>query len=105
MRCYMIVQATITHPERFAQYTAETPRLVSKYGGKYLCIGRNATVLEGDFGANTSVVISVWPNRESIHQFWESEEYQTLKKLRAGTGEFNVTIVDDILPELTVSKS
>ena len=30
MRCYMIVQATITHPERFAQYTVETPRLVSK---------------------------------------------------------------------------
>ena len=96
MSCYMIVQASITDPVRFARYTTETPKLVEAYGGRYLCIGRNAELLEGAFGGGRSVVISEWPSRQHAQDFWHSEAYSALKALRAGTGDFNVTLVDHL---------
>ena len=95
MSCFMIVQAEITDLQRFQQYTQQTPSLVKEFGGEYVCIGRDAELLEGEFGARRSVVISKWPSREAALAFWHSPAYQTLKTLRAGTGQFNVTIVND----------
>ena len=92
----MIVQAEITDPVRFQDYTAKTPLLVSEYGGQYICIGRHATLLEGTFGEGCSVVISVWPSRQAALDFWNSTAYQSLKEVRVGTGKFNVTLVDDL---------
>lgn len=96
MNSYMIVQARITDPVRFADYSAQTPRLVEAHGGRYLCIGRDALLLEGSFGSGLSVVISVWPSRQDALNFWSSQEYKALRALREGTGEFNVTLVDDL---------
>lgn len=92
----MIIQAQITNPTRFAEYSARTPLLVESYGGRYLCVGRDSALLEGEFGEGLSVVISVWPSRQDALNFWHSSEYEALKELRAGTGSFNVTLVDDL---------
>jgi uncharacterized protein (DUF1330 family) len=39
-------------------------------------------------------VISVWPNRAAALAFWTSPEYAEVKTLRAGTGQFQVVLVD-----------
>ena len=103
MKAYMIVFAHITDPEAFKQYSAYTTQLVSQFGGRYVTIGRQATLLEGAFGDTMSIVISEWPSRDAAELFWNSSEYQEAKKLREGTGSFNVTLVDDLLPLLTAS--
>ena len=105
MKSYMIVFAQITNRQAFQAYSKKTARLVSEFGGKYITIGRQAETLEGSFGKGMSIVISEWPNRESVERFWNSPEYQEAKQLRIGTGHFNVTVVDDLLPLLLPSSS
>ena len=98
MKSYMIVTAVITDRAGFAEYSAKTPKVVESFGGKYICLGRHASLFEGSFGEGQSIVISEWPSREAIDQFWNSPDYQKLKQLRAGTGSFNVLVVDNLKP-------
>ena len=97
MKAYMIVFAHVTRPQDFKAYSTQTAQLLPQFGGQYITIGRQADVLEGEFGQGMSVVISQWPSREAVDAFWNSESYQELKKLRAGCGTFHVTVVEDLL--------
>jgi uncharacterized protein (DUF1330 family) len=93
-RCYMIIQAAFTDRERFmATYQVAVAPLVEAFGGRYVMVGRNLLVLEGDFPA-TGFVLSVWPDRDAALRFWNSPEYARVKTLRAGTGRFQVSLVD-----------
>ncbi len=99
-RCYMIILAAFTDRERFmATYQAAVAPLVEAFGGRYVMVGGNLAVLEGDFPA-AGFVMSVWPDREAALRFWNSPDYAQVKTLRAGTGQFQVSLVDG--PFLTV---
>ena len=50
MPAYMVVQATVTKPEQFAEYAERMPALVEKYGGTYRVLGGEVETLEGDWG-------------------------------------------------------
>jgi len=94
-KCYMIILADLTDRERFVSgYSRAVPPLVEKYGGRYVLMGRGAELLEGAWGDNTSVVISEWPNKEAAQTFWDSPEYEEAKKLRDGTGTFQVILIE-----------
>ncbi len=94
-RCYMIVFGAFTDLERFmATYQAAVGPLVERFGGRYVMVGKNVQVLEGDFPGGGGNVISVWPNRAAALAFWTSPEYAEVKTLRAGTGQFQVVLVD-----------
>ncbi len=95
MKCYMIVLGTFTDLPRFmATYQAQVGPLVEHFGGRYLLTGHNMQVLEGDWPNGGGAVISEWPDRAAALQFWNSAEYARVKLLRAGTGEFQVALVD-----------
>ena len=100
MKAYMIVFAKITDMDKFQVYSKSTAQLLPQFGGRYITIGRQATTLEGAFGQDMSIVVSEWPSREAVEKFWYSDQYQAIKKLRQGTGDFNVTIVDDLLEHI-----
>jgi uncharacterized protein (DUF1330 family) len=90
----MIILAAFTDRERFmATYQPAVAPLVAAFGGRYLMVGGNPAVLEGDFPA-TALVMSVWPDREAALRFWNSPEYAQVKTLRSGTGQFQVSLVD-----------
>ncbi len=95
MAAYIIVQAKITDREKFIPYAKIAADLVEKNGGRYLVRGGAVTSLEGDWDSETAVVISVWPDKESALQFWNSSEYREAAKLREGTGEFSVILVEN----------
>ena len=44
------------------------------------------------------MVVSEWPDRDAALAFWRSPDYAALKALRAGTGEFEVRLVDGVEP-------
>lgn len=92
---YLIVLVRITDPERFRNYVRALPPVFQKFGGRYLAVCPASQVMA--FGAqapDVSVMISVWPSLERIHQFWTSIDYQTVRELRSGTGEFHVMAID-----------
>ncbi len=93
--CYMIVIAELKDRERFlAGYARVVPALVAEYGGHYLISGSAGHFLEGGWCDQPSALVSQWPSREHALRFWNSPEYQQAMKLRAGTGRFQVLLID-----------
>lgn len=95
MPAYMIVFATVTDREKFLEgYAAAAAGLVEKFGGHYVMRAQGAQILEGDLDDKASVVISKWPDKASALRFWNSPEYQAVKKLREDIATARVAIIE-----------
>ena len=95
MKAYMIVRCVIHDREKFISgYGTEASKLLEKYGGKYLIRAPGAIPLEGIDENNNSVVISEWPSKERALEFWNSDEYQEIKKLREDIAECKVLVIE-----------
>lgn len=95
MTAYIVVQGTVTDPVGFAEYAREVSRLVDEMGGRYIVVGGDARVLEGEW-QHGSLVVHEWPDRAAAQRFWDSPEYARIKKLREGRGRFVVVIADGV---------
>jgi len=95
MPAYMIVTAKIADRDAFVQgYGAAAGALVEKMGGRYVLRGPGAELLEGDFGDGASMVISEWRDKDAAKAFWNSDEYQEVKKLRDGIADCQVLLIE-----------
>jgi uncharacterized protein (DUF1330 family) len=95
MKCYMVVFGAFTDFDRFMRgYQQVVGPMVERFGGRYVLTGQNTQVLEGGWTDGGGAVISEWPDRASALRFWNSPEYREAKKLREGTGSFQVLLVD-----------
>jgi uncharacterized protein (DUF1330 family) len=83
MPAYVIVQAEITDWERFKEYLKETPGTLCPYGGKYIARNGEMTILEGNDSGKRIVIIE-FPSLQKAREWYHSEEYQQVKKLREG---------------------
>ena len=95
MAAYMIVFATIHDREKFVDgYAKAAAKIVADRGGKYVIRAPGMEVLEGSLQPGASVVISEWPDKQSIVDFFNSPEYQEAKKLREGVADCEIAIVE-----------
>jgi uncharacterized protein (DUF1330 family) len=95
MKAYMIVRCVIHDRKKFVNgYGIEAAKLVKKFGGRYLIRAPDAIALEGIEATNNSVVISEWPSKARALKFWNSDEYQKVKKLREGISECKVIVIE-----------
>ena len=94
---YVVIEAKLkqSEMERFVSYSSQVPSLVQKFGGEYIVLGGNHEPLEGEW-EDTRLVMHKWPNAEMAKQFWDSVEYQELKKIREGTGDFRIMLVEGL---------
>ena len=83
MAGYLIARVTVTDPEKYQDYTAVTPGLIAKYGGRFIVRGGETVTLEG-LEETGRVVVIEFDSLEQAKAFYESEEYQAAIKLRAG---------------------
>ncbi len=93
MTAYLIIEARIHDRERFDRYARAVSALVSRHGGRYLVLGGEQVPLEGNW-SGARVVVSAWPDVAAARRFWDSPEYADVRRLRDGTGEFRVLLVD-----------
>ena len=82
-KAYIVVQAEVTNPQRYAEYAKLSPGIIAKYGGKFLARGGKTVTLEGPPAENRVVVIE-FPSLEKAEEFYRSPEYTEAKKLREG---------------------
>ena len=93
--CYMIVLGAFTDFDRFMRdYQNAVAPLIARFGGEYVLVGSDLLALETEFPGGGGAVVSKWPSRAAALAFWNSFEYADVKKLRAGTGQFQVVLVD-----------
>ena len=75
--------------EQYRKYTARTPALIEKYGGRFLVRGGEVVTLEGESPVSRLVLIE-FPSLQRVQDFYNSDEYQEVLQLRlpASTASF-----------------
>ena len=53
-------------------------------------------MMEGNFLDGKTAIIAKFPNKECIDNFWASEEYQSTKHKRDGTGIYDIGIFEGV---------
>ena len=89
MAAYMIARIDVTDPERMADYLKHTPRILDRFGGRFIVRGAPVETIEGPEETHRVVVIE-FPDTESARAFYDSDEYELAIAIRqeASTGQF-----------------
>jgi len=86
MSAYLVCMVRVDDPETYRKYTAETPAIIAKHGGRFLVRGGAIEAIEGEPFSDRLVVLE-FPSREHVQRFYESPEYQTVAKWRWASSE------------------
>lgn len=75
MPAYLIATIAIHDPETYKKYTAHTPGLVARHGGKFLTRGAPVTALEGPAFTDRMVILE-FPTKSDVEAFFNDPAYQ-----------------------------
>ena len=70
-----------------------SPRVVARYGGRFVARGGERVVLEGEDDGLRLVLIE-FPSLDDERAFYSSPEYAAIKRLREGAGEAQFIAID-----------
>jgi uncharacterized protein (DUF1330 family) len=99
MPAYMIVTARISDPQAFRAYAERARRAWWRSSVAATSCWAQPQALEGaSADAGAKWVILEWPDVASARRFWDSAEYAEVKRLRDGTGQFEVRLLEGPAP-------
>lgn len=93
MKAYIIVDVTITDPEKYEAYKKLTPGSLIPYEGKFVVRGGQAETLEGSWSPGRIVVVE-FPSMEKARAWWSSEGYAPAKALRQSASTTQMILVE-----------
>ena len=93
MAAYLIANVDVKDPEKYKQYTAQTPGLIHKYGGKFLVRGGKIEQMEGNLPLARLVVVE-FADMAAAKAFYHSPEYQEVLKIRQAATESQLFLVE-----------
>jgi uncharacterized protein (DUF1330 family) len=91
---YVIAHATVTNPEKWAEYVAKSKIALDKYQGQPIVRGGKCEIVEGN-GTLRNVIIE-FPSFEHALGYAQSSEYADAKALRQGAGTIDITVVEGV---------
>jgi len=100
MPAYLIVNIEIKDAEKIKKYLTSTPEILNKYSGRFLVRGGQIWVAEGNWNPKRVVVVE-FDSFEKAKEFYDSEQYEPLKKLRQSSANTNMIIVNGITNEMS----
>jgi uncharacterized protein (DUF1330 family) len=95
MAAYLLAQIQVRDWNTYRQYTARTPEIIAKHGGRFLVRGGETDVLEGE-GAGRRMVVLEFPSMAAARAFYHSPEYQEVKRMRTAASEGQFLIVQGV---------
>ena len=90
---YIIAEVDVSNAAQYGEYAKGTPALVEKYGGRFIARGGRVATLEGAAAAGRLVIIE-FPSFERAKEYYDSAEYQAVRKLRLGAANFRGVLVE-----------
>jgi uncharacterized protein (DUF1330 family) len=90
---YVIADVQIADPERYKEYTAQTPASIARHDGRWVVRGGATQVLEGDWNPGRIVVIE-FPSVEAALGWFNSDDYQELAAIRRAASTAQILVVD-----------
>jgi uncharacterized protein (DUF1330 family) len=97
MTAYLIANLQVTDPAKFATYGQQVAPLIARYGGRYLVRGGAVTPVEGDPGLQRLVIVE-FAELATLKQFYDSDEYAPLIRLRQSAATGSVALVEGYTP-------
>lgn len=92
-KAYIVVQADVTDPQRYAEYAQLSPAIIARFGGRFLARAGTTVTLEGPAARNRVVVIE-FPSLQKAQEFYHSPEYTAARKLREGAATVQFIAVE-----------
>jgi uncharacterized protein (DUF1330 family) len=83
---YIVVRVDVRDWEAYREYMRHTPRVIRKFGGRFIARGGETVTLEGP-EETLRVVLIEFPSLDQAKAFYNSPEYARTKRLREGGGE------------------
>lgn len=93
MPAYIIAQIDVTNADGYAEYVKRVPDVIKQFGGKVLARTTTAAVLEGEPRTGRVVMIE-FPTLAQANTFWNSKEYQSVKKYSDGNAHRDITLFE-----------
>ena len=95
MSAYIIVQINITNKEPYKEYLNQVTSIVKKFGGEYIIRGGKYKTMLGKWDYERTVVIK-FPSYSIAIQWYNSEEYAPVKKIREDNSDGNLIIIEGL---------
>ena len=81
MPAYLVATVAIHDPETYRKYTALTPALVARHGGRFLTRGDAVTTLEGPPFTDRLVIVE-FPTQADAEALFNDPEYTDAAQVR-----------------------
>lgn len=98
MTAYVVAHVGIEDWNAYREYMRHTPRVIDRFGGKFVVRGGAVETLEGP-EESLRVVVIEFPSMEQARGFYRSEEYARIKTLRDGAGFAKFVLLEGYSPE------
>ena len=98
MTAYLVCTVRVDDPETYKLYTARTPALIAKHGGRFLVRGGPVETLEGTPFGDRLVVIE-FPSAEAARALYESVEYREAMVYRHKSAEATFLLAEGVPAE------
>ncbi|PDH19243.1 MAG: hypothetical protein CNC05_04415 [Pelagibacterales bacterium MED-G42] len=92
---YVIAQLKVTNSENYKEYVNKVTEIVKKFDGEYLVRNGEYQSVEGEIKFPRLVVIK-FPTYEKALEWYNSDEYKPIKKIRLENSEGSNIIVKGI---------
>ena len=89
---YAIFNINITNQENYKEYIDKVKPLAKKFGAEYIIRGGENKIIEGSWEYPRTVVIK-FPSYEKALQWYNSKEYEPIKKIRLENAQSNGIII------------
>jgi len=93
MAAYIVARVNVTDWNAYREYMRHTPRVIQKFGGRFIARGGETMTLEGPV-EKLRLVLMEFPSLDHAKRFYESADYAKTKKIREGGGEAQFVAID-----------
>ena len=93
MSAYLITEIEVLDPTGYETYRSAVGATLAQFGGEFLVRGGNIEILEGVWHPKR-IVMCKFESLQTAKDWYHSEEYQQVKKLRESTAKMNIVAVD-----------
>ena len=95
MPVLLIADIDVKDPEQYRAYREANPDIVNRFGGRYLSVGGDVKVLEGDWEPRRTVIME-FPDMAAVTAFYESEEYAAIRPIRWATADSRLVAIETL---------
>ncbi len=92
---YVIAKLKVTNPENYKEYVEKVTPLVKKFDGEFLVRNGEYKIFDGETQFPRIVMLK-FPSYERALQWYNSEEYEPIKKIRLDNSEGTNIIIKGV---------